>query len=378
MMAEEAKGQWEFKKWSVPRFLQSFWFFSDYAKTLDSLMSPSASNAIAPSVSATPSKTVLVAGATGGVGKRVVKRLVEKGYKVKCLVRNLEKAAEVLDPAADLCGGDLFNIPDEAVEGVEAVICCTGTKAGPQDDTPDRAKYYQGLKFYQPVILENTPENVEFKGIQSLMDAVLSKGAVKDSEGLVLSTIFDFSDPKVVEASKQVWGAVDDVVMGGASESFFTVADGRAIFSGRVTTDNNGGFCSWRTRAFDKPLDLSKYDGIALRVKGDGQRYKVNLRTDSNWSGMAFSQTFDTKQDEWVTVRIPFEQLKAVQILKTVEGVPFKSSNICSFQIMLSKFEYSGELNPAFTPGPFVVMPLVVPASRISNVRWERSLCVCI
>ena len=29
----------------------------------------------------------------------------------------------------------------------------------------------------------------------------------------------------------------------------------------------------------DAPVDLSGYDGIRMRVKGDGQRYKLGLKT---------------------------------------------------------------------------------------------------
>lgn len=39
---------------------------------------------------------------------------------------------------------------------------------------------------------------------------------------------------------------------------------------------------------------------------------------------------------------------------KTVERPPqFESNSIYSFQLMLSKFELDGELNPAFSTGPF-------------------------
>ncbi len=38
-----------------------------------------------------------------------------------------------------------------------------------------------------------------------------------------------------------------------------------------------GGFCGTRTRRLD--LDLANFDGIALRVRGDGQTYKLNLKT---------------------------------------------------------------------------------------------------
>ena len=42
------------------------------------------------------------------------------------------------------------------------------------------------------------------------------------------------------------WGALDDVVMGGVSQSSFKRSDSgnHAVFSGRVSATNNGGFAS--------------------------------------------------------------------------------------------------------------------------------------
>ena len=39
---------------------------------------------------------VLVAGATGGVGQLTVERLLEDGYRVRAVVRDMEKAQDVL------------------------------------------------------------------------------------------------------------------------------------------------------------------------------------------------------------------------------------------------------------------------------------------
>ena len=52
------------------------------------------------------------------------------------------------------------------------------------------------------------------------------------------------------------WGSLDDVVMGGVSESSFArMQSGReAVFSGRVSAANNGGFASVRAS------DLELYD----------------------------------------------------------------------------------------------------------------------
>ncbi|MFO5526311.1 MAG: SDR family oxidoreductase, partial [Cuspidothrix sp.] len=50
---------------------------------------------------------ILVAGATGGVGKRVVKKLVAQGYSVRCLVRDIEKAKPILGDDINLVVGDI-------------------------------------------------------------------------------------------------------------------------------------------------------------------------------------------------------------------------------------------------------------------------------
>lgn len=85
-------------------------------------------------------------------------------------------------------------------------------------------------------------------------------------------------------------------VMGGVSESSLRVVPGAgeavegvrvgggavapgaaAVFSGEVCTANAGGFVSVRTRNSSPPLDLSSYDALSLRVKGDGNRYKFTM-----------------------------------------------------------------------------------------------------
>lgn len=40
-----------------------------------------------------------------------------------------------------------------------------------------------------------------------------------------------------------------------------------------------GGFCGSRTKPLN--LDLSAYDGLQMRVKGDGQIFKFNIKTVS-------------------------------------------------------------------------------------------------
>jgi len=166
--------------------------------------------------------------------------------------------------------------------------------------------------------------------------------------------IFDFCQPGDIS---QLWGAVDDVVMGGVSNSGLREESGVALFTGNVSTANSGGFASVRTRNFDPPLNLSAHQGIELQVKGDGQRYKFLLRDQDRWDSIAYAYSFDTVAQQWLTVRIPFNQLTPVFRAKTVDDAPLiASQQIRAMQMMLSKFEYDGALNPRFSPGEFQLM----------------------
>jgi len=292
---------------------------------------------------------VLVAGATGGLGKRVVRHLKEQNYQVRALVRDAQKG-KLLGEDVEVVVGDITQpetLTPEMMANLRAVICCTAVRVQPvEGDTSDRAKYYQGVKFYQPEVIGGTPESVEYLGVKNLVSAAGSLS--KPDEKL----IFDFNQPSA--DLRNTWGAVDDVVMGGVSESGIHLVEQVALFAGNVSTENSGGFASVRTRNFDSPLNLSQYDGIELRVKGDGKRYKFILRTETKWDGIAYSYSFDTVSNEWITVRVPFSGLIPVFRAKTLENTePFDSGHIYALQLMLSKFEYDKALNPKFEPGPF-------------------------
>lgn len=296
---------------------------------------------------------ILVAGATGGVGKRVVKKLLTQGYRVRCLVRDIEKGREILGNEADLVVGDITkpeSLNDLVMSNIEGVVCCTAVRVQPvEGDTPDRAKYNQGVKFYQPEIVGDTPENVEYKGVKNLI--VAAKRYLPTTGEKI---IFDFTQPS--SDLKNIWGALDDVVMGGVSSSNFYILEKTAVFNGNVSTANSGGFASVRTKNFSPAINLSGFTGIRLRVKGDGQRYKIFLRTETTWDGIGYSYSFDTIANTWIDVNIPFVNLVPVFRAKTVKDCPkIDESKIRSVQLMLSKFEYDGELNPKFTPGGFTL-----------------------
>ncbi len=166
--------------------------------------------------------------------------------------------------------------------------------------------------------------------------------------------IFDFTNPQPEFVN--IWGNLDDVVMGGVSSSSFILLEKSALFAGNVSTANSGGFVSLRTRNFEPPLDLSAFTSISLQVKGDGQRYKFFLRDSTGWDSLAHSFAFDTVKDAWLTITIPFCQFTPVFRARSVPNAPkLNTQAIRSMQLMLSKFEVDGELNPSFQAGKFAL-----------------------
>ena len=129
-------------------------------------------------------------------------------------------------------------------------------------------------------------------------------------------TLVDFSN-----AEGPRWQAVNDGVMGGLSQSRLRVSDaGHAVFEGVVSLENNGGFAS--VRALLGATDLSGYEGLSVRVRGDGRSYRLRLRTDDRFDGIAYQAIFETAADEWHDVRIPFAEFRPTFRGRTPRDAP--------------------------------------------------------
>jgi len=129
--------------------------------------------------------------------------------------------------------------------------------------------------------------------------------------------LFDFHYP----STSGSWRVINDTVMGGVSTSQCGVSgSGSMVFSGIVSLDNSGGFASARAAVPD--IDMSRSMGIAIRVRGDGKTYKLGLRTDLEFDGIYYQASFVAKQDEWVTLRIPFTSFAATYHGRPVPDAP--------------------------------------------------------
>ncbi len=210
--------------------------------------------------------------------------------------------------------------------------------------------FFEACGYFNPVV----------RGLQRMIGGSGAPGPAGFSPGQG-PNLFDFSQ----SGSEQIacWAALDDVVMGGVSQSQLVLMEGMARFSGLVSTDNSGGFASIRTRNFDPPVNLSGFQGLVLQLRGDGQRYKFFLRDSPGWDAIAYGYSFDTTPGEWLSVSIPFSQLTPVFRAKRQPQAPaLNAATISSFQLMLSKFEYDRELNPHFRPGSFCLDMAIIRA----------------
>jgi NADH dehydrogenase [ubiquinone] 1 alpha subcomplex assembly factor 1 len=105
-----------------------------------------------------------------------------------------------------------------------------------------------------------------------------------------------------------LFSAVGDAVMGGVSTGRLARgAAGTAVFEGEVSLDRGGGFASVRSR--QREWDIRGATAFLLRVRGDGKRYRFNVRTPGGPAAFRYEAAFEAPAGRWTEVRIPLASL---------------------------------------------------------------------
>jgi monofunctional biosynthetic peptidoglycan transglycosylase len=115
--------------------------------------------------------------------------------------------------------------------------------------------------------------------------------------------LFDFTE------NVPPWRVIDDGVMGGRSAGHWRVDEGTALFSGRLSLENNGGFSSVRSAPVG--ADCSGYGAIQIRVRGDGRTYQFRVRTTAAFDGPSYRSEFETTAGTWQEVTLPIAGFQA-------------------------------------------------------------------
>lgn len=141
------------------------------------------------------------------------------------------------------------------------------------------------------------------------------------------------------------WRYVSDRVMGGVSDGEMQMAkDGDGFYArlvGNVSTANNGGFIQFR-RALDAPF-AEDSTGLALRLRGNGERYYIHLRPKSStrpWH--YFAAAIDTN-GTWQDIALPWSSFTAQGGLVA----EFDPSEITSIGVVAYGADYEAQLDVA-------------------------------
>ena len=117
--------------------------------------------------------------------------------------------------------------------------------------------------------------------------------------------LFIFNEP----AAAAPWEPLHDGVMGGLSEGELVGGKGAACFAGTLSLANHGGFASVKTLL--PPGALRNVAALVLKVRGDGRRYTVFLKTHDGPEAGNYKSLLDLPAGEWHEVRLPLSGFAA-------------------------------------------------------------------
>ncbi len=138
--------------------------------------------------------------------------------------------------------------------------------------------------------------------------------------------VTDFSEA----GARKKWVSVNDNVMGGVSKGGFRITDENTLeFSGNISLENNGGFASVRTKP--DSLGLEGYDTIAVRIRGDGRTYHLDLRASTTFGAASYRAPLKTQEDTWQEIRIPIRDFEYSAFGRPIPGAePISAGDIRS------------------------------------------------
>ena len=149
--------------------------------------------------------------------------------------------------------------------------------------------------------------------------------------------IFDFNH----NANITDWKIIDDVVMGGRSNSQFKIdSDGNGVFFGDVSLENNGGFSSVQYQ-FEK-INTTRDSKVIIRLKGDGKEYQFRIKNNRN-TYYSYITSFKTSGN-WETIVFNLKDL-----YPSFRGQTMKIPNFTGNSIEEIVFLIGNKKNESFT-----------------------------
>ena len=143
--------------------------------------------------------------------------------------------------------------------------------------------------------------------------------------------LFGFDMPP--KDSTEAWLLFSDAAMHGNSTAEFEIEDSTATFKGFISLKNDGGIA--QAISPEQNEDWQLYNGVLLRVKGDGKDYILSLQHDPITSdGKHLEYRFKTLKDAWIEVAIDFAELQNTYYDAYITASPIKLDDVRYFTII--------------------------------------------
>lgn len=138
-----------------------------------------------------------------------------------------------------------------------------------------------------------------------LNSTVLSAQSLKKGENTQGDRFLLSFDPK---PQLNNWQVINDGVMGGLSVGQMQLKNQEFVFSGNVSTKNNGGF----TSVYRPIVTLAEeFKGVKVSVKGDGKIYQLRMRSRVRGYDLAYKIDFATQKDIMQTLTFNLTDFQA-------------------------------------------------------------------
>jgi len=163
-------------------------------------------------------------------------------------------------------------------------------------------------------------------GVMILSTTVLSAESVKALENVKLDD----------------WKVINDGVMGGLSAGKTQLENQVFIFSGNISTENNGGF----TSVYRPIAKLSeKFESVKIRVKGDGKLYQFRMRSQIMGYETTYKINFPTTENTMQTLSFNLADFQASFRGRVISDAPVLRAETISYVGFLITTKQSGDFS---------------------------------
>ncbi|MCG7531369.1 CIA30 family protein [Psychrobium sp. MM17-31] len=132
------------------------------------------------------------------------------------------------------------------------------------------------------------------------------------------------STPTQLAFNSANWRITNDGVMGGLSQGNVVKVNGDIVFTGQISTENNGGFSSTYTAL---PPLKEGIETVNITVTGDGNDYQLRFRSLFRGYLIGYKLEFPTKANQTISHQLSLRDAQATFRGRLISNAPTLSSD---------------------------------------------------